>query len=249
MAEAQTESYHNIVQACAEPGCPLCRLSEKTVTAYLGALMYELVNDPESRDQLPETLGFCNPHAHHLLTFTGSALGIGIIFRDVVNLCCQRLEAAAYTPPKGAPVRRVQEALDRRQPAAASEAAVRALSPHQPCPVCVQQDKMETLALTALADGLRDEKLQTALRGSAGLCLPHLRRALAAVRSREAFEALVAITREHYGQLRAELDEFIRKNDYRFQHEGMGAEGDSWKRAVSQMTGVRGLRDDVHPAR
>ncbi len=241
MAEAQTVSYHNIIQACAEPGCPLCRLSEKTVSAYLGAQMYELVNDPESRDQLRETLGFCNPHAHHLLTLTGSALGIGIIFRDVVNTLCKQLEAAQYAPPRGAPVRRVQEALVRTQPAAATEAAVRALSPRQPCPVCVQQEKMDTIALTVLADGLSDEKLQAALRASSGLCLPHLRRALQAVRSQAAFEALVSITRENYARLRAELDEFIRKNDYRFQHEGMGAEGDSWKRAVHKVTGRPGM--------
>lgn len=242
MAETPSISYHNIIQACGEPGCPLCRLAEKSVTAYLGALMYELVNDPESRDQLRETLGFCNPHAHHLLTQTGSALGTGIIFRDVVNTIVKHLEGAQYTPPRGVPLHRLPEALDRQRPAAASEAAVRALSPRAPCPVCVQQEQMEVLTISALMAGLEDEKLPAALRGSAGLCLPHLRRALQAVRSQAAFDTLVAIARDRYAALRAELDEFIRKNDYRFQHEGMGAEGDSWKRAVSQMTGRAGNR-------
>ncbi len=237
MADTPTVSYHNIIQASGEPGGPLCRLAEKSVAAYLGALMYELVNDPEARDQIRETLGFCNSHAHYLLTMTGSALGISIIYRDVVNTVLRQIEGAHYASPRGVPLHRLPEALDPQRPALATEAAVRALSPRSPCPACVQQEKMEALAVAALITGLDDEKLRDALRASAGLCLPHLRRALQAVRSQAAFDTRVGIARDRYAALRAELDEFIRKNDYRFQHEGMGAEGDSWKRAVGLMTG------------
>jgi hypothetical protein len=38
-------------------------------------------------------------------------------------------------------------------------------------------------------------------------------------------------------KLRAELGEFIRKNDYRFIHEGFGTERDSWRRAVAMGAG------------
>jgi hypothetical protein len=240
VVETPSVSYHNIIQASSEPGCPLCRLAEKSIAAYLGALMYELVNDPEARGQIRETLGFCNVHAHHLLAMTGSALGTGIIYRDVVNTVLKQLEAARYASPPRMFLHRLPEALDPQRPALASEAAVRALSPRSPCPVCVQQEEMEALAVAALMAGLGDEELRAALRGSAGLCLPHLRRALQAVRSRTAFDILVGIARDRYAALRAELDEFIRKNDYRFQHEGMGAEGDSWRRAVDLMTGRPG---------
>lgn len=231
MPEAASINYHNVMQACNELGCPLCRLAENSVDAYLRALMYELVTDPEARDQIRDTLGFCNPHAHRLLTFTGSALGIGIIYRDVVNTVIEQLEAVRFLPPHGPPFRR----------AAAGEAALQALSPRKPCAVCDQQEKMELLALRAMVDGLGDEQLQAALRASAGLCLPHLRRALGAVRSPAAFDTLVAISRDRYAALRSELDEYIRKNDYRFQHEGMGAEGNSWQRAVHAMAGSPAL--------
>lgn len=241
MPETPSFSYHNVIQACAEPGCPLCKLSEKSVTLYLSALIYELVNDPDSRDRIRESLGFCNPHAHHLLTMTGSALGTGIIYRDLVNTVLKQLEGGDFSPPRMVPLHRVAEALNRRRPAAATEAVVQALAPQTPCPVCVQQEKMDVITLTSMVDGLDDEALRVALRASSGLCLPHLRRALQAVRSPAAFEALLELARGHYTRLRAELDEFIRKNDYRFQHEGMGAEGDSWKRAVWQMVGRPGM--------
>ena len=227
MPEASSINYHNVLQACTEPGCPLCRLAENSVDAYLRALMYELVTDPEARDQIRETLGFCNPHAHRLLTLTGSALGIGIIYRDVVNTVIEQLAAVRFAPPRGILFRR----------AGAGEAVPQALSPRRPCAVCDQQEKMESLALRVMIEGLREERLQAALRASAGICLPHLRRALGAVRNPADFETLVAISRDRYAALRAELDEFIRKNDYRFQREGMGAEGNSWQRAVHAMAG------------
>ena len=231
MSETQSINYHNVIEACAEPGCPLCRLSEKSVDAYLRALLYELVNDPEARDQIRDTLGFCNAHAHHLLTLTGSALSIGIIYRDVVNAAIRQLEALSEPSPRLPSFRR----------AGSAQAALQALSPRKPCAACEQQARMDALTLQALVAGLDDPALQAALRQCAGLCLPHLRRALSAARQPDDFKALANISRDTYAALRAELDEFIRKNDYRFQHEAMGAEGSSWKRAVHAMAGAPGL--------
>ena len=37
-----------------------------------------------------------------------------------------------------------------------------------------------------------------------------------------------------------ELDEFIRKNDYRFMSEGFGSEGDAWIRAIERLSGADG---------
>ena len=47
---------------------------------------------------------------------------------------------------------------------------------------------------------------------------------------------------EKMKKLRAELGEFIRKNDYRFIHEGFGAERDSWRRAVVMGAGKKEIR-------
>ena len=35
--------------------------------------------------------------------------------------------------------------------------------------------------------------------------------------------------------------EFADKNDYQRMHEAMGAEGDSWQRAIGQMAGEKGI--------
>ena len=84
--------------------------------------------------------------------------------------------------------------------------------------------------------------MHAALAASDGLCLPHLRRALELVRTESAFESLLAVTRERLLELQSELDEFIRKHDYRFQSEGFDSEGDSWLRAIGIICGGPDVR-------
>jgi hypothetical protein len=231
------------MEACAKPGCPFCTLSELTVRRFLDAVMYEDVNDPAFRERLRQTLGYCNEHAWRLTQLPGgTALGVAIIYQDLLRTVEERLGQVAFEP--GGPAQRAGDWLNRGRPAAATLGAVRAVSPHQTCPACAQREQMEDLALTAMLDGLarRDAPLEAALRRSAGLCLEHLRRALALARGAAQFEFLRELTRAKLRTLADEVGEFIRKNDYRFRHEGFGAEGDSWKRAVAMMVGERGVR-------
>jgi hypothetical protein len=98
---------------------------------------------------------------------------------------------------------------------------------------------MTTLYGIALTDALGDEdaRMQEALTQSEGLCVPHLRGAIALARSETAVDTLLTLTIAKYHSLQAELTEFIRKNDYRFIHEKMEAEGHSWLRALSALIG------------
>lgn len=236
-------SYYDVLDACAQPGCPFCRLAEETVNRYLDAILYENVNDPGTRDQLRASLGYCNEHAWRLPNNSGSALGIAILYQDLLTTVARNLEGARFEPVAGL-LRRATEALDPERPSAATEAAVRALAPQAECPACAQRDGMEAIALGALLEALgrSDEPMQQALRASAGLCLVHLRRALELARDRASFEFLQQVAQDKLRGLLDELGEFIRKNDYRFSHEGFGAEGDSWRRAIAVIVGAAGVR-------
>jgi hypothetical protein len=74
---------------------------------------------------------------------------------------------------------------------------------------------------------------------SDGLCLPHFRQALARVRDERVFGALVGAQRAIWERLVAHLDEFVRKNDHRFQAETWGEERDAWLRAIAALAGAR----------
>lgn len=211
-------AFHDLLEACAQPGCPICRLEGRSVERYIDNLFYESVNDIKTRDHLRASQGFCRDHARLALDRRlGDALGFAILYHDSINNILR----------------------DLGQDTGTASTSISALNPRKKCPVCTYREEMERLFLRTLIAGLADPALTDAVRSSDGLCVPHLRSAFQEVRGQGDYELLFAIHRAKLEDLRGELAEFIRKNDYRFTHEGFGAEGDSWRRAVEKLTGSR----------
>ena len=229
---------YKLLEACREPGCPVCRLEQRSVERYLDSQFYESVNNPAWRDRLRASLGFCHEHAWLAVDKRlGDALGFAIIYRDVINGILTRLE-------DGVPSRasRRSMALLRRIPEQVRtivETMLYALTPQKHCPACQHRDEVTRINISELVKELETPEMAGALQASDGLCVPHLRLALEQVKNVSACETLLAIHREKLESLRAELAEFIRKNDYQFIEEGFGKEGDSWLRAVSMIAGSR----------
>ena len=245
MPERFPDSYYDIIEASGQPGCPLCRIVENVGYKFLSASIHGgNVTDPDMRAKYLESIGFCYRHAWLLpQTGGGARLSIAILYRDFIDFVEQTLSQAHYTPSPGISLSRVQETLNRRRPATATQTLVKSLQPQKPCPACRQETELETLAITTLADFLAiDERLLNAFKASDGLCLPHLRRTLELARREDAFDLLITITRDKLVKLTAELDEFIRKHDYRFSHEKVGTEGDSWQRALARIVGEAGQK-------
>jgi hypothetical protein len=224
-------SYFEFINACAQPGCPLCRLAEGVVDRYIDSILHENVTDQHVRADFRAALGYCHEHAHVLLTRTGAALGSALLYRTTLRLIENELDRAAYTP--GFSLRRAAQASE------ATAATVTSLSPRRVCPACAQRDQFETLTLQAAIKALdqNDADLRAALERSTGLCLPHLRRALELIRSRTAFDLLMGHARTVVAGLGRDLDEYIRKRDAQFASERFGPEADSWRRAIAWFTG------------
>ncbi len=97
------------------------------------------------------------------------------------------------------------------------------------CPACAVEAVAERRYLAAL-ERLDRRHLQAALRRGPGfLCIRHLER-LGDGPVREVFQ-------ERVRALLAELEEFRRKQDYRFAEEAPGSERDSWLRALRALGG------------
>jgi hypothetical protein len=214
-------------------------LEQQSVERYLDNHFYENVNSPKWRDQLRASLGFCHEHAwlgvNHRL---GDALGYSIIYRDIVNSILNQLNDSSGSAH---PARR-RASLLRQIPEPARnmiEKMLSALTPRKRCPVCERRDEMTRTILSVLVDELEKPTMTDALQASEGLCLSHLRLALEHVKDISACEQLLNIHREKLENLRRELEEFIRKNDYQAIQEGFGKEGDAWLRALSMIVGRR----------
>lgn len=237
-------AYHDLLDACKKGGCPICTLALQLVARYLDTTIYENVNNPSNRDAVVRARGYCNDHAWQL-TEMHAGFGAALMYRDVLRHVAEELErpgaeglAIFGEAPDGGSL--LGRFLAAGSPPAAREHSV--ADPHRDCPACHERDRHELIFLGTLLEHLGDEAMAGALRAAGGLCFVHLDRVPAASRDNAAITRLLAIQRECLGALHEELSEFIRKHDYRFHEEGMGAEGTSWRRAIAMAAGQRRVR-------
>ena len=225
-----------LIAACQQPGCPVCRLVQTGIKHYLQHLFYESVNDIGLRQQLRRSLGFCKEHARiSLQPGVGDALGVSIIYNDIfTNLLRMLPEAGQSTPDEANLLSRLRA---NRTKFGSLQTLLKALSPQATCPACEQQAELEHIFCPALGEHLANVPMAQALQAGDGLCLPHLRFVAPEVKSDAGWRVLLGSTRARFESLQAELAEFIRKNDYRFQGDAIGAERDAWQRAIRKVVG------------
>jgi hypothetical protein len=225
-----------LIAACQQPGCPLCRLVQAGVQHYLQNLFYESVNDIELRQQLRHSLGFCHEHARlSLEPGVGDALGVSIVYNDILTNLLRRLPEPV--PPAANEAGFFSRLRSNRSIGASLQGLLEALAPKVACPACDQREELERIFCPALGGNLADEPLAQALQAGDGLCLPHLQRVASEVKDEAGWLILLGSTRARLESLQAELAEFVRKNDYRFHGESIGAERDAWQRAVRKVVG------------
>jgi len=227
---------HDLLEACHQTGCPVCRIEQRSLKRYIENLFYESVNDIKTRERLRTSLGFCREHARLTVDKKlGNALGFAIIYNDVITNILRGMENND-APQNARPLSGLLKQMPQ-QVSAMAQRVLYALTPHKHCIVCQQQDKTLHNIISFLIEGLNDSEIRKSLQNSDGLCVPHLKKTFESVRDLETGNLLLSIHREKLENLRGELEEFIRKNDYRFKDEGFGAEGDAWRRAVYKLTG------------
>jgi hypothetical protein len=228
-------SFFELQDALAQPGCAVCRLAHKAVTLFMDGLIYESVTDPDAIDRLRATRGFCNTHAWQLADDLG-ANSVAILYHNLLLYHIELLEAGGAAP-SGFSLRR----LSGRNPA--TEAAVQRLAPQAPCLACRRRDESAERALGVFVDHIRDTDFAASYQASSGLCARHFREALQLVRDDTARRHLTEAQLHIWRSLKTEMDELIRKFDYRFAHEPMGTEADSWLRAVALLAGDKDYGD------
>jgi len=220
MADSQT--LHALMDACSQPGCPLCTVTQAAVERYISGLFYESILDPISRRKLRNSLGLCQKHARLVLDAgLSDALGLAILYEDLVGKVLELLPVATNSTR-----------ITKKE-------AIRFLEPAKPCPACIQEKETSRRFSSALGEASHQGGFQQAFRKSDSLCLPHLREAIEYTSNQHSLRALLDSQSEKITGLRQQLAEFIRKNDYRFRDEAFGEERDSYRRAIEMIVGMK----------
>jgi Family of unknown function (DUF6062) len=221
-----------IREALTSPGCPVCRLAVRSVGRLIQSVAYEQVNDPRLRQELRLSHGFCNPHAYRWLREARSVLGTALIYRDVVKAALADLEG--MTAANG----------QRRGLLSSLRGLTEQRADEHRCPACRAQAEAEARYVEALlASVLADERVGDMLDESDGLCRRHT---LAAIRlGRPGAERIVERMRSAMQTLLQDLDEVVRKEDYRFRDEPRtDGERTAPSRAIAWAIGIDGLVDE-----
>ncbi len=236
---SKSATYFDLLDAFALAGCPVCALLEKGARKALDALFYEQVNDPVTRHRFLESHGLCNWHAWMLPDLPSSALGVALIYKHLLHETLGHMQVAPRDVRPAGCWRRVLSRLARRQRAPLPILAWR--SKKRPCHLCAISGRLERDALHTIVESIAEPEFAEAFRSSPGLCLPHLYAATTIAQEHPNCDNLLALHAERWKALEQELEELVRKFDYRHADEVMGREGRSWLGALELFVGRAGV--------
>jgi hypothetical protein len=230
--------FFRLVDACDKPGCPVCRCLVADARQYLGAVLYEHVNDPDTRRRLRASWGFCGWHTWMLREVADPAFGSAIIHEDLLRVLSHRFQRRwrGRRPESSGFLGRLRCLLGRERRPVLVE-----LHDRRPrCSACQEAKAAERHYLEAAVRYADDPQFERAYARSEGLCAPHLVGALELDAAGLA-EPLVARTVQKWEALRRDLRAFVEKHDYRNTAAFTEAEGLSYVRAFEAVAGAAGV--------
>lgn len=231
-------AYFELRDACAEEGCPVCTLLVKFSLRYMDHFMYERVTDPGCREELLASRGFCNWHAWMLPKIHHSPSGTAVIHEHLLKSeleVLNRLRRTHRAQPRWRRILSWVAGMDRGSAAAMSGKR------KSPCPVCTGARTSDEIYLRTCLEFIGDFEFRQSLERSSGLCLPHLYLAIAIEPNHPSLPELLRLQAAQIEAVRVELLEFVRKHDYRFREEPVGAEGSAWLRSIELLAGKPGV--------
>lgn len=231
--------FFRLVDACDRPGCPVCRCLTDDARQYLNNLLYEQVNDPDTRRRLRASWGFCNWHAWMLREASDPAFGSAIMYEDFLRAAIQRFERRATEVVKRSRgPRGWLSRLDRR---AGRSVLAELYRRRAMCPGCHLIAESEEHYVELAIQFVNDPQFDQAYRRSQGLCVPHAVRALHLGAGTAEAQQLVARTLPKWAELRRDLQRFMDKHDYRKRQPFTEAESTAYLRALEMIAGAPGL--------
>jgi hypothetical protein len=115
------------------------------------------------------------------------------------------------------------------------------------CPVCILWQQHEQLYSAILLEAWTIPAFSQAFMTSVGLCWPHLQCVVERGITHPDLAAVLAAQQTCLQPLQHDLQEFLRKCDYRFAREPYGREADVWQRVIRLYTGWTSGAAGQHP--
>jgi len=210
-------AYYELLDRLPQGGCCVCRAVGAGLDSYLNGYLEEGVTDEANWGALKAAQGWCGRHAKRLET-KADGLAVALFYGHLLE------ESLAQAGAEPGALERLRLAWKPSKPA--------------PCPGCQREREAEAGHCHLLAQAAGEAEAQEPMRRHLELCVPHFRDSL-----RRAQGPAADFLRQDQGgklkALRAELELFTRKTSHDGRgREPLGAEIDSWKRALRRWYGL-----------
>jgi hypothetical protein len=201
---------------------------------------YEGFSDVEHRLELIRSRGFCPLHTWQLAQLN-TAFQLALVYSGV-------LADVLATLKQDAACQNEQERPSRWsrwwKPWGRRPATTYAQPAFDHCPFCRTRAGIEQRLISTLLEQLQSEEIRTLMSQSTGLCLVHFTQAYHQAEERDPVQlrSLLECQQVCLQRILEELQELVRKHDYRFRDEARGNEMTSWRRAAELCAGLPGVR-------
>jgi len=207
---------------------------------FMDTWQYDGFTDVDHRHALIRSRGFCPLHTWQLAQHN-TAFQLAIVYSEILPdvLISLKQDPARPSEQKRPSLWSRWWKRWRRQPA-----TTYAEPTFKRCPFCRMRATTEQRLISTLLEQLLSEEIRTLMSSSTGLCLSHF--AQAHKRAEEGNPAQLRFLLECQNvcmqRTLEEIQELIRKHDYRTSDELHGNEMTSWRRAAYLCAGNPGVR-------
>lgn len=235
-----TRDSESLQAGFGREGCPVCNVVLEAMQLYMDSWQYEGFTDVEQRLRLIATRGFCPLHTWQLAQ-RPTAFPLALVYREVLTDVLAVIKHDREGN-KGAGQSSARRGLPWGK---GGQAVANDVEPQFGlCPLCQLRTQVEQRLVQTLVEQLPREDFRTDFSQSTGLCLTHFTTAREyALRTHpQQLPALLECQVTCMQRVLDEVEEQIRKHDYRFENEPDGPEMTSWRRAAELCAGNPGVR-------
>jgi hypothetical protein len=231
-------------QACKREGCPICLVTLERMERVMDFWQYEWASEMENRQVLICSKGFCSRHTWQMtqLTSLPTPFALAMVYRSILPDLLEDVERdlALAKTGRASGRERFWSKLWRRRRKHTKRADEVVF--FRDCPFCQRQAEIEQSLTQELLVMLASEDFRIKLSTATGFCLSHLTQAMREAKSDAQRIVLLECQSACLQHTMGELEELVRKHDYRFLQEPRGEEMTSWRRAAELLVGNRGVR-------
>ena len=228
--------------ACAREGCPVCIVVLESMERAMESWSYEGFTDAEHREELIRARGFCPLHTWQLAQ-RNNTFQLAVIYREALTDMVAELDHGAGEQRLARAPGWIAGVKRKLRKESLSPSPTETTLLYTSCPFCRSRANSEQRLIQTLVRLLASEEAHTLLDQSPGLCRLHFLFACEYAKARvpRALQPLIEGQRANLQKTLDDVQELLRKHDYRFSEEPHGEEMTSWRRAAQLCAGNRGV--------